>query len=113
VVKIIMVFNIEQAEKALPMKATDGPEFGASSNLIQPLQEGTTESNLDATRRHSSGVTYKARNSPYHSVNRQLYKSRKTLTRQQEAAAHQLAGIHLHYEGLLDQYETERPSAPD
>jgi hypothetical protein len=85
VMKNIIGFNKEQAEKALPMKATDGQEFGASSNLIQFLQEETTESNLDATRRLSSGETYKASNSPYHSVNRQLEEARKTLTRQQEA----------------------------
>jgi hypothetical protein len=45
VVKNIMVFNKEQAEKALPMKAMDGPELCASSNLIQPLQEGSSETN--------------------------------------------------------------------
>jgi hypothetical protein len=53
--KNIMGFNKEQAEKALPMKAMDGQEFGASSNLIQSLQEETSESNLDATRKLSSG----------------------------------------------------------
>jgi hypothetical protein len=113
VVKNIMVFNKEQAEKALPMKAMDGPELGASSNLIQPLQGGTTESNLDETRRPSSGETYKAVNSPYHSVNRQLEEARLTLTRQQEEAAYKLAGVHNHYEGLLAQFETEQPSSPD
>jgi hypothetical protein len=37
--KNIMGFNREQAEKALTTKATDGPELGASSNLIQSLQD--------------------------------------------------------------------------
>jgi hypothetical protein len=46
-------------------------------------------------------------------VNRQFDKARATLTRQQEAAAHQLAGVHRHYEGLLAQYKTEQPSAPN
>jgi hypothetical protein len=99
VVKNIMVFNKEQAEKALPTKAMDGLELGVSNNLIQPLQGGTTESNLDETRRPSSGETYKAVNSPYLSVNRQLDKARKTLTRQQEEAAYKLARVHRHYGG--------------
>jgi hypothetical protein len=55
---------------------------------------------------------YRASDSPYHSVHRQLDKARATLTRQQEAAAHQLAGVHRHYEGLLAQYKTEQPTAP-
>jgi hypothetical protein len=68
---------------------------------------------LDVTRRPSSGETFKASDSPYHSVNRQLDKALKTLTRQQEASAHQLAGVHRHYEGLLTQYETKQPSTPN
>jgi hypothetical protein len=76
VMKNIMGFNKEQAEKALLMKVTDGQEFGASSNLIQSLQEETKESKLNATRRLSSGETYKASDSPYHSVNRQLDEAR-------------------------------------
>jgi hypothetical protein len=51
--------------------------------------------------------------STYHSVNPQLDEARKTLIQQQEAAAHQLTGVHPHYEGLLSQYETEQPSAQD
>jgi hypothetical protein len=43
--KNIMGFNKDQAEKAFLMKATDGQKFGSSSNLIQSLQEETTESN--------------------------------------------------------------------
>jgi putative lipoic acid-binding regulatory protein len=113
VVKNIIVFNKEQAEKALPMKAMDGLELGASSNVIQLLQGGTTESNHDKTRKPSSGGTYKAVDSPYYSVSHQLEEARKTLTRQQEEAAYKLAGVHRHYEGLLTQYATERPSASD
>jgi hypothetical protein len=113
VMKDIMGFNKEQADKVLSMKAMDGQEFGANSNLIQSLQGETIESKLDATRRSSSGETYKASDSPYHSVNCQLDEARKTLTRQQETAAHQLTGVHRHYEGLLAHYKIKQPSAPD
>jgi hypothetical protein len=113
VMKNIMGFHKEQAVKALPIKATDGQEFGAISSLVQSLKGETIESKLDATRRPSSGETYKASDSPYHSVNHQLYEALKTLTQQQEAAAHQLAAVHRHYDGLRAQYETKQPSAPD
>jgi hypothetical protein len=112
VVKNIMVFNREQAEKALSMKAMNGLELGRTSNVVQPLQGGT-ESNLDETKKPSEGGTYKASDSSYHSVNHQLGEAKKTLTRQQEEVAYKLAGVHRYYEGLLVQHETERPSAPD
>jgi hypothetical protein len=111
VVKNIMVFNREQAEKALPMQATVGLELGTTSNVVQPLQEGTG-SNLEETKKPNEGGTYKAVDSHYHSVDRQLGEA-KTLTWQQEEAAYKLAGVHRYYKGLLAQQETEQPSAPD
>jgi hypothetical protein len=90
----------------------DGLELGTSSSVVHPLQGGT-ESNLHETRKSSKGGTYKAVDSPYHSLNHQLGEDKKTLARQQEEAAYKLAGVHRYYEGLLAQHETERPSAPD
>jgi hypothetical protein len=37
VVKNIMVFNMEQAERALPTRATGGPVPGTTSKVVQPL----------------------------------------------------------------------------
>jgi hypothetical protein len=65
VVKNIMVFNMEQAEKALPMQAMVGQELGTASNMVQPLQGGTG-SNIDETKRPNKEGTYKAADSPYH-----------------------------------------------
>jgi hypothetical protein len=72
------------------MKAMDGPKLGTTSNVVQPLQGGT-ESNLDETKQPSKGGTYKAVDSPYHSVNHQLGEAKKILARQQEEAAYKLA----------------------
>jgi hypothetical protein len=89
VVKNVMVFNREQAEKALPTQATVGPALGRTSNVVQPLQGGTG-SNLDETKKPNEGGTYKADDSPYSSANCQLGQAQKTLARQQEEAAHKL-----------------------
>jgi hypothetical protein len=111
VVKNIMVFNREQAERALPTQG--GMELGTTNQVVQPLQGGTG-SNPDETRRPNEEGTYKADDPPYHSVDRQLGQAKKTLARQQEEAAYKLKGVHRYYKGLLNKPpETERPSAPD
>jgi hypothetical protein len=113
VVKKIMVFNREQAEKALPTLATVGPALGPPSNVVQPLQRGTGSS-LDKTKKPNEGGTYKADDSPYSSANCQLGQAQKTLARQQEEAAHKLENVHRYYEGLLNKPpEIEQHSAPD
>jgi hypothetical protein len=99
VVKKFMVFNREQAEKALPMQAMVGLELGTTSNMVQPLQGGTG-SNHNETKRPNEEGTYKGADSPYHSVDRQLGAAKKTLVRQQEEADYKLAGVHRYYENL-------------
>jgi hypothetical protein len=101
VMKNIMSFNQEQAERALPMRVTDGPAHGADSSRTQCPPEETTEFRPDATRRPSSEETYRASDSPYHLVNLQLDEARATLTRQQEAVSHCLAEILLARDSLL------------
>jgi hypothetical protein len=113
VVKNIMLFNREQAEKALPTQATVGLELGTTSNVVQPLQGGTG-SNLNKTKKPNVGGTYKADDSPYSSANRQLGQAQKTLARQQEEAAHKLENVLRYYKGLLNKPpEIGQPSAPD
>jgi hypothetical protein len=111
VVKNIMVFNREQAEKALPTQG--GMELGKTNQVVvQPLQGGTG-SNPNETKRPNKEGTYKANDSPYYSVDRQLGQAKKTLARQQEEAAYKLEGVHRYYKGLHNKPpETERPSAP-
>jgi hypothetical protein len=50
VVKNTRVFNREQAERALPTRATVGPVPGTTSNVVQPLQGGTGSS-LNETKK--------------------------------------------------------------
>jgi hypothetical protein len=112
-VKNIMVFNREHAERALPTQATVGPVSGTTSNVVQPLQGGTGSS-LDETKKPSEDGTYKAAYSPYSSANCQLGQAQETLARQQKEAAHKLENVHRFYEGLLNKPpEFEQPSAPD
>jgi hypothetical protein len=70
VVKNIMVFNREQAEKALPTQV--GMELSTANQLVvQPLLGGTG-SNPDEKKRPNEEGTYMADDSPYSSANRQL-----------------------------------------
>jgi hypothetical protein len=66
VVKNIMVFNREQAERALPT-LTSGPVPGTTSNVVQPLHGGTGSS-LNGTKKPSDNGTYEAADSPYSSA---------------------------------------------
>jgi hypothetical protein len=63
VVKNTRVFNREQAERALPTRATVGPVPGTTSNVVQPLQGGTGSS-LNETKKPNREGTYKAADSP-------------------------------------------------
>jgi hypothetical protein len=100
VVKHIMVFNREQAERALPT-LTSGPVPGTTSNMVQPLQGGTGSS-LDRTKKPSDNGTYKAADSPYSSATRQLGQAQETLARQQKEAAQKLDNVHRYYEGMIN-----------
>jgi hypothetical protein len=112
VVKNIMVFNREQAERALPT-LTSGPVPGMTSNVVQPLQGGTGSS-FDGTKKPSNNGTYEAADSPYSSATGQLGQAQDTLTRQQKEAAQKLDNVHRYYEGMINKLpESERPSAPD
>jgi hypothetical protein len=94
VVKNVISFNMAQAERALPMKAMDGPACGGDSNQDPSLPGGTTKSRPDDGRRPSFCKTYKASDSPYLVVNCQLDDAGAMLTCQQETAAHKLDGVH-------------------
>jgi hypothetical protein len=93
VVKNIMVFNREQAERALPTQAKGGPVPGTTSNVVQPLQGGAG-SRLDEIKKPSDNRTYEAADSPYSSANHQLGQAQERLARQQEEAAHKLENVH-------------------
>jgi hypothetical protein len=111
-VKNIMVFNREQAERALPTLMS-GPAPGTTSNVFQSLQ-GVTGSSLDGTKKPSDDGTYGAADSPYASTALQLGQAQETLARQQKEAAEKLDNVHRYYEGMINNPpELERPSAPD
>jgi hypothetical protein len=113
VVKNIMVFNREQAERALPTRAKGGPVPGTTSNVVQPLQ-GVTGSSLNGTTKPSNNGTYEAVDSPYSSANCQLGQAQEKLSRQQKEAAQKIDNVHCFYEGLHNKPpELERPSARD
>jgi hypothetical protein len=112
VVKNIMVFNREQAERALPT-LTSGPVPRTTSNVVQPLQGGAGSS-LNGTKKPSEDETYGAADSSYSSAARQLGQAQETLVRQQKEAAQKLDNVHRYYEGMINKPpESERPSAPD
>jgi hypothetical protein len=115
VVKNIMVFNREQAERALPT-LMNGSVPGTTSNVVQPLQSGTG-SNLDETKKPSCAVTYKEQGttkSPYSSAAHLLGQAQETLAQQQKEASEELENLHSYYEGRMKQPpDSERPSAPD
>jgi hypothetical protein len=109
VVKNIMVFNREQAERALPM-STNGSAPGKIDNVVRLLQGGTGF-NLDGTKTPDDAVTYKAADSPYSSAAHLLVQAQET---QQREAAERLENVHRYYEGRMQPpQDSERPSAPD
>jgi hypothetical protein len=112
VVKNIMVFNMEQAERTLPTLMS-GPVPVTTSNVVQPLQGGTGSS-LDGTKKLSNDGTYGAADSPYSSAARQLGQAQETLARQQKEVAQKLDNVHRYYECMINKPpELERPSAPN
>jgi hypothetical protein len=88
VVKNIMVFNREQAERALPT-LMNGSAPGTTDNVVHPLQGGTG-SNLDGTKMPNDAVTYGAADSPYSSAAHLFGQARETLTLQQREATEKL-----------------------
>jgi hypothetical protein len=112
VVKNIMVFNREQAERALPT-LMNGSAPGTTDNVVHPLQGGTGP-NLDRTKTPNNAVTYGAADSPYSSAAHLLGQARETLVLQQKEAAEKLENVHRYYEGRMKQpQDSEQPSAPD
>jgi hypothetical protein len=112
VVKNIMVFNREQAERALPTFMS-GPVPGTTSNVVQPLQGGTG-SRLDRTKKPGDDRSYGADDSPYSSAAHLLGQAQETLAKQQKEAAEKLDNVHRYYKGMMKKPpDSERPSAPD
>jgi hypothetical protein len=107
VVKNIMIFNREQAERALPTSMT-GSAFSKTDTGVLPLQGGAGSS-PEGTRTPDEDS---AANAPYSSANRQLKQAREMLGRE---AAEKLENVHTYYEKKLQQESTstDRPSAPD
>jgi hypothetical protein len=110
VVKNIMVFNREQAERALPTSMT-GSAFTKTGTEVLPLQGGAG-SGPEGTRTPDEDA---AANTPYSSATRQLTQAREMLAAQSREAAEKLDNVHAYYEKRLQQAppSTERPSAPD
>jgi hypothetical protein len=112
VVKNIMVFNREQAERALPT-LMNGSAPGTTDNVVHPLQGGTG-SNLDGTKTQNDVVTYGAADFPYFCAAHLLGQARETLALQQREAVEKLENVHRYYEGRMKQTQDfEQPSAPD
>jgi hypothetical protein len=101
VVKNIMVFNREQAERALTT-LMNGSAPGTTYNVVYPLQGGTG-SNLNGTKTPNDAVTYGAADSPYSSAAHLLGQARETLALQQREEAEKLDNVHRYYEGRMKQ----------
>jgi hypothetical protein len=110
VVKNIMIFNREQAERALPTSTT-GSAFSKTDTGVLPLQGGAG-SGPEGTRTPDEDA---AANAPYSSANRQLKQAREMLVAQGREAAEKLENVHTYYKKKLQQASpsTDRPSAPD
>jgi hypothetical protein len=110
VVRNIMIFNREQAERALPTSTT-GSAFSKTDTGVLPLQGGAC-SGPEGTRTPDEDAEA---SSPYSSANRQLKQAREMLATQGREAAEKLERVHTHYEKKLQQASTstDRPSAPD
>jgi hypothetical protein len=110
VVKNIMIFNREQAERALPTSMT-GYAFSKTDTGVLPLQGGAG-SGPEGTRTTDDDTVA---SSPYSSANRQLKLAREMLVAQGREAAEKLENVHTYYEKKLQQASpsTDRPSAPD
>jgi hypothetical protein len=112
VVKNIMVFNREQAERALPT-LMNGSVPRTTGNVVQPLQGGTGSS-LDKTKKPNDAITYGAADSPYSSAAHLLGQAQEMLAQQQKEATEKLENVHRYYEGMMKKPpDSERPSAPD
>jgi hypothetical protein len=113
VVKNIMIFNREQAERVLPTSTTGSASLKTDIEVL-PLQEGAG-SGPKGTKTPDEDVEA---SSPYSSAKRQLKQAWAMLVTQSREAAEKLERVHLHYEQRLQQAEDasappDRPSAPD
>jgi hypothetical protein len=112
VVKNIMVFNREQAKRALPT-LMNGSVPGRTGNVVQPLQ-GRTGSNLDETKKPNNAVTYGAADSPISSAAHLLGEAQETRAQQQKEKAEKLENVYRYYEGMMKKPpDSERLSAPN
>jgi hypothetical protein len=110
VVKNIVIFNREQAERALPTSMT-GSAFSKTDTGVLPLQGGAG-SGPEGTRTPDEDDEA---SSPYSSANRQLKQAREMLAAQVREAAEKLENVHTYSEKKLQQASTstDPPSAPD
>jgi hypothetical protein len=111
VVKNIMTFNREQAERVLPTSTTGSASLRTDIEVL-PLQGGAGP---EGTKTPDEDVVASF---PYASAKRQLKQARAMLVSQSREAAEKLERVHLHYEQRLQQAKDaptppDRPSAPD
>jgi hypothetical protein len=112
VVKNIMTFNREQAERALPTTTTTtGSASSRTAVEVLPLQGGAG-SGPDGTKTLDEDIEA---SSPYYLDKRQLKEARAKLVTQSIEANEKLVRVHQHYERKLELMESasDRPSAPD
>jgi hypothetical protein len=110
VVKNIMTFNREQAERALPT-TTIGSASSKTDVEVLPLQGGAG-SGPEGTKTPDEDVEA---SSPYDLAKRQVKEARAKLATQTREANETLVRVHQHYERKLQLVEdaSDRPSAPD
>jgi hypothetical protein len=113
VVKNIMTFNWEQAERALPttMTTTTGSASPRNEAEVLPLQGGAG-SGPEGTKMLDEDVEA---SSPYDLAKRQLSEARAKLVNQSFEANEKLVRVHQYYKRKLELAgnESDRPSAPD
>jgi hypothetical protein len=113
VVKNIMAFNREQAERVLPTSTTGSASLRTDIEVLS--LQGGAGSDPEGTKTPDEDVEA---SSPYASAQRQLKQARAMLVTQSREAAEKLERVHLHYEQRLQQTKDaptppDRPSAPD
>jgi hypothetical protein len=113
VVKNIMTFNREQAERALPTTTTATTTTGSASSKtdfeVLPLQGGAGPEGINMPDEDVEA------SSPYDLAKRHLKEARPKLITQSIEANETLVRVHQHYERKLQLVEdaSDRPSAPD
>jgi hypothetical protein len=108
VVKNIMIFNREQAERALPTTTTTtGSASPRNDAEVLPLQGGAG-SDPEGTKMLDEDAEA---SSPYDLAKRQLREAQAKLVAQSIEANEKLVRVHQYYEHKLEM--SDRPSAPD